>query len=214
MLDQTIRTYLDPLIEKSGRILISKIALQPLHVTFLGFFLGVCSLPYLFFQDYKTALFFIILGRICDGFDGTIARLTKTESDRGGYFDIVCDFIIYAAVPFFFALGIGHQTVLMIGCFVLFSIMVTGTSFLTFAIFSAKNKLETSEQKQRKKSLYFLGGLIEGTETFAFMTLICLFPLYFIEIGFVFGVLCLITGLTRMISAYKILPHSLNRIDD
>jgi phosphatidylglycerophosphate synthase len=38
-------------------------------------------------------------GRIFDGLDGTLARLTNQQSEFGGYLDILCDFTVYALVP-------------------------------------------------------------------------------------------------------------------
>ena len=129
------------------------------------------------------------------------------QSDLGAFYDISFDFIIYAGVVFSFALGRGDLLSLQIGIYVLFAIFTTGTAFLAFAIFAAKNKIETTTQKLGHKSLHFLGGLIEGTETFIFIIAICMFPTYFPQIGFTFGSLCLITALTRLITAYKLLPH-------
>ena len=54
------------------------------------------------------------------------------------------------------------------------------------------------------KTLYFTGGLLEGTETIAFFLLLCLFPTYFIPLALGFGVLCLVTALARVLLAAKV----------
>ena len=59
--------------------------------------------------------------------------------------------------------------------------MGTASSFLTFAVFAAKRGLATSVRG--RKSLYYLGGLTEGTETIALFVLICLAPSWFAPAG-------------------------------
>ncbi len=51
---------------------------------------------------FELALLFLALGRIGDGLDGAIARATR-PTDRGGFIDIVGDFVFYGAVPLAFA---------------------------------------------------------------------------------------------------------------
>ena len=69
--------------------------------------------------------------------------------------------------------------------FLIFSFIGTGTSFLAFAIMAAKRGL-TSDLRG-KKSLYYLGGLTEGTETIVAFVLACLWPAWFPLIAWVFG---------------------------
>ena len=46
----------------------------------------------------------IVVSRLADGVDGALARLTR-PTDRGAFLDITLDFLFYAGVPFFFAVG-------------------------------------------------------------------------------------------------------------
>src|SRR4051812_22766602 len=55
-----------------------------------------------------------------------------------------------------------------------FSFVGTGSSFLAFAVFAAKRELAT--QARGRMSIYYLGGLTEGTETIGLFLLICLIP--------------------------------------
>jgi hypothetical protein len=87
--------------------------------------------------------------------------------------------------------------------FLIFSFMGTGSSFLAFAIMAEKRKIERLEYG--RKSLYFLGGLAEGTETIVFLILICLFPSYFAIMAYAFGVICWITTATRIYAGYRTL---------
>ena len=79
--------------------------------------------------------------------------------------------------------------------------MGTGASFLTFAIMAEKRGITTDIRGS--KSLYYLGGLTEGTETIALFVAICLWPEYFPVLAWAFGALCWITTLSRVIAAWR-----------
>src|SRR5437867_865835 len=77
----------------------------------------------------------------------------------------------------------------------------TGSSFLAFAVLAAKRGLATDAQG--RKSLYYLGGLTEGTETIALFLAICLFPAWFPRLAYAFGALCWLTTIIRALSAWR-----------
>jgi hypothetical protein len=79
--------------------------------------------------------------------------------------------------------------------------MGTGSSFLAFAVMAAKRGLTT--EIRGSKSLYYLGGLTEGTETIALFVAICLFPGAFTPLAVVFGLLCWITTTSRILAARR-----------
>ena len=56
-----------------------------------------------------------------------------------------------------------------------------------------------------QKSLYYLGGLTEGTETILALVLACLWPALFPAIALVFGLLCWLTTASRIAVAVQIL---------
>lgn len=57
------------------------------------------------------------------------------------------------------------------------------------------------------KSLYYLGGLTEGTETILLFVLGCLFPAHFAWLAWLFGALCWLTTATRICSGYQTLKR-------
>ena len=87
------------------------------------------------------------------------------------------------------------------GAFLLLSFYFNGSSFLGFAILAEKHDIETTAQGQ--KSLYYSNGLLEGTETIGFFVLLCLFPLYFAPLAWIFGTLCFATAILRIYGAQK-----------
>ncbi|MEH6453895.1 MAG: CDP-alcohol phosphatidyltransferase family protein [Psychromonas sp.] len=171
------------------------------QVTLLSFFIGFLALPALIYQEYNLALLFIIINRIMDGVDGAVARIQGT-TDSGGFLDITLDFLFYSLVPFGFVLANPEMNAVA-GAFLIFSFIGTGSSFLAFAALAEKRKIENPVYPH--KSLYYIGGLTEGTETIACLILMCLLPQYFSTIAYVFATLCWFTTFTRIYSGYHTL---------
>lgn len=172
------------------------------QITLTGFVIGMLAALALASGCYYLGLIGIVLNRILDGLDGVVARATNTSSDAGGYLDIVLDFIFYSAIALGFALANPEQNALA-AAFLIWSFVGTGSSFLAFAIMAAKRNIEQLDYG--KKSLYFLGGITEGTETIACFVLMCLLPGQFVLLAMIFGGLCWITTVTRVFAAYKML---------
>jgi phosphatidylglycerophosphate synthase len=195
MLDSRIRRRIDPALDRCGRFL-ARLGVWANAVTVVGFLFGVGAWVALAFREYNLALVFVALNRVADGLDGAVAR-ARGGSDLGGYLDIVLDFLFYAGVPFFFA--VGRPEYALPAAFLVFSFVGTGSSFLAFSALAAKRGVTT--EVRGKKAIYYLGGLTEGAETIAVFVLICLFPDWFPVIAWAFGGLCWLTTATRVAAA-------------
>lgn len=180
-----------------------KLGITANHITITGFFVGLLALPAIVLHSYWWALAFIILNRIFDGLDGAVAR-RQGISDCGGFLDITLDFLFYSMVPFAFVLS-NPQANGVAGAFLIFSFIGTGSSFLSFAVMASKRNIESPVYKQ--KSLYYIGGLMEGTETIACFVLFCVFPEQFAVIAWIFGSLCWVTTMTRIWAGYHTLKN-------
>jgi phosphatidylglycerophosphate synthase len=200
MLDASLRRLIDPPLERLAGPLVAR-GLSANAVTLIGFALGLCALAAIALQAYLLGLGLLLVNRLCDGLDGALARRLGL-SDLGGFLDIVLDFIVYSGVPLAFALADPARNGLP-AAFLIFSFVGTGTSFLAFAIMAAKRGLAT--ELRGRKSLYYLGGLTEGTETIAAFVLACLLPGWFPVIAWVFGGLCWLTTATRITVAWQTL---------
>ncbi|RKF13765.1 CDP-alcohol phosphatidyltransferase family protein [Alginatibacterium sediminis] len=196
MLDRYAIEVIRAPLHHSAKVL-NKFSIRPNQVTLAGFALGLSVLPALAFEHYGLALIIILLNRIMDGLDGALARI-QGPSDFGGYLDIVCDFIFYSAVVLGFALA-DPQANSLASATLIFCFMGTGSSFLAYAVMAAKRNIENPIYPH--KSLYYLGGLTEGSETIAVFVIFCLLPNYFAPIALGFGALCVITTVTRILSA-------------
>jgi phosphatidylglycerophosphate synthase len=197
MLDATIRRLIDPpLNAAAARIAPAGVSANAL--TIVGFLAGVCAIVGVSAGSYLIGLALILLNRILDGLDGAVAR-RSSPTDLGAYFDITLDFIVYAGVPFGFAIADPSRA--LAASFLILSFVSTGTTFLAYAIFAAKRGVST--ELRGRKSLYYLGGLTEGTETFIAFALMCAFPQTFVLIAYVFGGLCFVTAAGRIAAAVE-----------
>ncbi len=196
MLDAIIRKRIDPPLAMIARRAV-KWQISATTATVAGFVLGLAATALIASQLYSVAAVVLLASRFCDGLDGAIARQTRL-TDLGGFLDIVLDFIVYAAVVFGFALADPAANALA-AAFLTTSFMGTTASFLAFAIFAAKHGITTDIRGS--KSLYYLGGLTEGTETILCLVLMCMFPARFSTIAVVYGVMCWITAGTRIAAA-------------
>lgn len=174
------------------------------QTTLFGFALGCLAFPALLLQEYNLSLLFILLNRICDGLDGALARITGI-TDSGGFLDISLDFLFYSLIPFGFVLANPEQNAIA-GALIIFSFIGTGSSFLAFAIMAGKRHIDNPVYKN--KSLYYMSGLTEGTETIACFVLFCLFPDHFSVIAYVYSALCWITTFNRIWSGFHTLKDS------
>ncbi len=200
MLDRlSIKVIRQPLTQ--GAKVLDKAGFTANQVTVFGFILGCMAFPALIFEHYGLALLFIALNRICDGLDGALARI-QGITDAGGFLDISLDFLFYSLIPFGFVLANPEQNAIA-GAFLIFAFIGTGSSFLAFATMAGKRGIENPVY--RNKSLYYMSGLTEGTETIACFVLFCLLPQHFAVIAYVFGAACWFTTFTRIYSGFHTL---------
>ncbi|RYU68053.1 CDP-alcohol phosphatidyltransferase family protein [Aliivibrio finisterrensis] len=183
---------------------LDKLGITANQTTLFGFALGCLAFPALIFQQYHLALVLIVLNRVCDGLDGALARINGI-TDSGGFLDISLDFLFYSLIPFGFVLANPEQNAIA-GAFLIFSFIGTGSSFLAFASMAGKRNIENPIYKN--KSLYYMSGLTEGTETIACFVLFCLFPAHFAIIAYIYSSLCWITTFNRIWSGFHTLKES------
>ncbi|MDO9637351.1 MAG: CDP-alcohol phosphatidyltransferase family protein [Pseudotabrizicola sp.] len=199
MLDGAMRRLIDPPLNHAGRWLAARGATAD-GVTILGLGFGLVAAGMLAWGlPGWLALVPLLIGRIFDGLDGAVARATF-KTDFGGYFDIFCDFVFYAAIPLAFVLRDPPANAVA-GAFLLAAFYTNAASFLGYAIIAAKRRMTTAQQGE--KSLYYAVGLLEGTETIAFFALICLWPALFPVAALIFGALCLMTAAARVVLARR-----------
>ena len=198
MFDSKIRPFIDPVLNAQGARLAAR-GIRPDQVTLAGLGFGLLAAVLVSLGAMGWALAAILLSRLLDGLDGAVARAGQ-PSAFGGYLDIVCDFAFYGAIPLAFVVLDPSNG--LAAAFLLFSFYVNGATFLGYAVLAEKREMKTEERGV--KSLYFTGGLLEGAETIALFVLFCLIPSWFVPVAFVFGGLCLVTAVSRVLLAARV----------
>lgn len=199
MLDALLRPVIDPVLTRQGRRL-ARLGLTADAVTLAGLALGLAAAGLIALGHPGWALLPLLLSRLADGLDGAVARATR-RTDFGGYLDITCDFLFYGAIPLGFVLTDPAANGAA-GAFLLTSFYFNGASFLGYAILAEKHGLHS--HARGAKSLYFTGGLLEGTETIAFFVALCLWPALFAPLAWGFGALCFVTAGARLLLARRV----------
>jgi len=199
MFDRQINKILKPTLEVFAKKL-SQYKIQANTLTFAGFFFGLCCFYFIVNEMFIYAYIFLFFNRFCDGLDGALARLIG-QTDIGAFYDIVSDFLFYTLFPIsFIFLDIENAYSI---CFLLLSFVATQTTFLASAWIVEKNKFLISENQ--KKSFFYIGGITEGFETILCFVTMLLFYEYINYIAYIFGTLCWITFITRVIFIRKLL---------
>jgi phosphatidylglycerophosphate synthase len=189
MFDRVALKLTKPLIDAAAQR-IHAAGYKAEHVTFAAFGFGMASTLLIALGWTVLAIIPLLAGRVLDGLDGAVARLTQ-PTDRGAFLDISLDFLFYAAVPLAFATVDPLASAILLAAFV-----GTGTSFLAYAIIAEKRGEKSNTYPS--KSFYYLGGLTEGTETIACFVLMCLWPQHFAVLAYIFAVMCGVTTVTRI----------------
>ena len=169
------------------------------QITLAGCAIGLAAAAAAALGLYWLALLGLALNRLADGLDGAVARETG-PSDRGAFLDIALDFVFYAAFPLGFVLADPGANAVA-GAVLLASFILSGTSFLAFAVIAAKRGLNAADYPT--KGIFYLGGLTEGAETIAVFALFCLFPGAFPVLALVFAAACTVTGASRLITGWQ-----------
>ncbi len=200
MLDKHIVPILKAPLKRLAQTLHSR-EIKADTVTVIGFVIGLAAVVAVATNNPMLGLLMLLLNRLADGIDGELARL-GTPSDAGGFLDITLDFIFYALFPLGFAFADPAQNALPAAVLIA-SFVGTGASFLAFATMAEKHSVVSPDFEY--KSLYYLNGLAEGTETIICFALMCLFSTHFSLIAWVFAAVCLITATNRVVFGYRTL---------
>jgi phosphatidylglycerophosphate synthase len=195
MLDAKLRPLIDPPLNAVGKML-AGLGVTANGLTFAGLALGLGGAAAIALGHIGWGLALIIANRVADGLDGAVARV-RGPSDLGGYFDIVADFAFYVSIPLGFGILAPANT--LPAAVLVASFVLTGVSFLAFAVIAAKRGAETAAHG--RKSFFYSTGLAEGTETIAVFIAMCLFPAWFAALAYGYAALCVLTVFQRSLMA-------------
>jgi phosphatidylglycerophosphate synthase len=188
MLDAPVRRLfaspLDPLATS-----LSRIGFRATTVTLFGFMMGLSGVAFLVSEQYAAALFFLALNRLCDILDGMLARV-RGPTAIGGFLDSTLDVLVYAMIPFAFALA--RQQDALAATFLLLGFVVAAVPVLATRIFSLQHTWSDD---------FVLCG---HTENFFVVVLLCLTERWtFTPLAYLYGSLCFLSCGISIISAMR-----------
>jgi phosphatidylserine synthase len=174
--------------------------ISPDGVTLVGLVLGLGGAAAAAGAHWSLALVLWLLSRIADGADGALARRRavagRVGTGAGGFLDITADFLVYGSFVAGVGLGWGGSLVPFLA--VLLAYYVNGAAFLAFSSIAER----TGHVVDDGRSLSFLGGLAEGTETVAVHALWCVLPAYAGPVAWVWAAVVALSAAHRMVVGY------------
>jgi phosphatidylglycerophosphate synthase len=158
---------------------------------------GACAATAL--GAWPAALGLWLASRLLDGLDGPTARAAGNATEAGGFLDIVADFSVYAGIILGLAIAIPGARLACVA--LLAAYYVSGTAFLALSSLAERRGVPLGDER----SLRFIGGLAEGTETVAVYVLLFLVPARATVIVWAFTAAVAITAAQRVITGLRLL---------
>ena len=201
MFDHLLRGLKDRLLAPLAMVLRG---VPPNALSLLALLLGLAAAVSAARGAWGIGLALWLANRVTDGLDGTVARLADTQSDFGGYLDILLDFIVYAAVPLGFAIQSSDRLVL------LWAVTLEGIFFVnacSWMYLSAVLEKRASGARATGEltTVTMPPALVAGFETVVFFALFYLFPA---RLPLLFGLMTTLVGINvvqRLVWARRVL---------
>lgn len=201
MFDDALRDFKERLFGQLARWGFGRLSPTVLSLIGLGF--GVATAVALAQQQVVVGLVLWFFNRLFDGLDGTVARLRGSQSDFGGYLDILIDFLVYAIIPIGLVVGRPSEAAYLALAFLLATFYVNAASWMYLS--SILEKRATRTPHAAYTTVTMPAGLIGGAATILFYTLFMLFPAVLVPLFGLMGVLVVVTIVQRLLWAYRVL---------
>jgi len=196
MIDTRLRKKVQYLFDIPARQLV-KLKVLPNTITVAAFIVGISSGVLIAVGRPRIAVAFLWLSGFLDVLDGSVARLSDTQTNLGAYLDLVLDRMVEAAV----ILGCAILLPQHYWAYLLFFVSVL-FNFSTVIVAGALFK------NTGNKSMHYDVGIAERTETFIVFTLMIIFNQYVYQILMIFNVIIFITGIIRFIKVIRLEKQS------
>jgi phosphatidylglycerophosphate synthase len=197
MLDTRMRAMLGPVLEAAGRRLAAA-GVPPAALTAAGWAAGAGACAATALRAWPVALGLWLASRLLDGLDGPTAR-AGFPTDAGGFLDIVADFSVYAGIILGLAVAVPGARLACVA--LLTAYYISGTAFLALSSLAERRRQRLGDNR----SLRFIGGLAEGTETIAVYILLFLLPQHATVIVWAFTAAVAITAAQRILTGLRLL---------
>jgi phosphatidylglycerophosphate synthase len=188
---------LGPALDAAGRRLAAA-GVRPVVLTAAGWAAGAGACAATALHAWPVALGLWLANRLLDGLDGPTAR-ASTATDAGGFLDIVADFSVYAGIILGLAIAVPEARLACVA--LLTAYYISGTAFLALSSLAERRRQRLGDDR----SLRFVGGLAEGTETVIVYVLLFLLPGHATVLVWAFTAAVAITAAQRVITGLRLL---------
>lgn len=192
-----MRAALGPGLDRAGTRLAAR-GVSPTALTASGWAVGAGACVAAGTGHWTLALVLWLGNRVLDGLDGATARATG-PTERGGFLDVMADFSVYAGFVVGVAVAVPSAR---LACVVLLgTYYASGTAFLALSSLLERRRHRLGDER----SLRFVGGLAEGTETVIVYVLFTLLPQHAAVIAWTFAAAVAVTAVQRVVFAVRVL---------
>lgn len=206
MLDARVRAATAPVMDRAGARLAAA-GVRPLALTGGAWLVGVGACVAAGAGSWRLALVLWLANRLLDGLDGAVARV-EGVTDRGGFLDLVADFSVYAGFVVGVAVAVPSAR---LACLVLLTTYyVSGTALLALSSLLERRRHRLGDER----SLRFVGGLAEGTETAVVYVLFTVVPEHAGAIAWVFAAAVAVTAVQRVVLGIRVLTEPVPADDE
>jgi phosphatidylglycerophosphate synthase len=200
VLDTRMRALTAPPLQRAATRLAGS-GISPLQLTLTGWAVGAGACVAAGLGRWHLALLLWLVNRLLDGLDGAVARVVG-PTDRGGFLDLVADFSVYAGFVLGVAVAVPEARLACVA--LLTAYYLSGTAFLALSSLLEKRKHAHGDER----SLRFVGGLAEGTETVAAYVALTLLPSHATAIVWAFSAAVAVTAAQRVHTGVRLLVTS------
>lgn len=202
-LDGRARALLGPWLQRLVPLL-RRLRATPGRLTAAGLLLALAAAVAAGAGLWLLALGLWLVSRLADGLDGVLARADDAGTDLGGYLDIVADLVAYGA--FVAGVGVGEPSARVACLVLLVTYYANGGAFLALSSIAERRRQRVADDG---RSLQFVGGLAEGTETIVVHSLLALAgllaPTLVAPLAWVFAAAVAVTVAQRVAVARRVL---------
>lgn len=172
MFDHLLRGLKDRLLAPLARLLRG---VSPNLLSVIALVFGLAAAVAAARGEWSLGLALWLANRVTDGLDGTVARLAETQTDFGGYLDILLDFVVYAAVPVGFAFQSADRSVPLWAAALEGAFFVNACSWMYLSAVLEK-RASGAAATGELTTVTMPPALVAGFETVVFFSLFFLFP--------------------------------------
>ncbi len=172
MFDHLLRGLKDQLLAPLARLLRG---VSPNLISVIALLLGLAAAVAASRAQWGLGLALWLANRVTDGLDGTVARVAGTQTDFGGYLDILLDFVVYAAIPVGFAFQSADRSVLLWAAALEGAFFVNACSWMYLSAVLEK-RASGAASTGELTTVTMPPALVAGFETVVFFSLFYLMP--------------------------------------